>query len=82
MGILRNRSRSSAATLLAAAVAVLLALTVPGRPAQAAEQVKIGYLDLDRVVQAAAKQTPEYEELSRELEKRRAEVERRRAEID
>jgi Skp family chaperone for outer membrane proteins len=32
-------------------------------------------------VQAVAKQTPEYEELSTELEKRRAEVERRRAEI-
>lgn len=48
---------------------------------EAAEQVKIGYIDLDRVVQAVAKQTPEYEELSKELEKRRAEVERRRAEI-
>jgi hypothetical protein len=33
-------------------------------------------------VQAVAKQTPEYEELSGELEKRKAEVERRRAEID
>jgi outer membrane protein len=60
-------------------VAVLLLLPLPA--ADAAEQVKIGYIDLDRVVQAVAKQTPEYEELSKELEKRRAEVERRRSEI-
>jgi outer membrane protein len=50
--------------------------------AQAAEQVKIGYLDLNRIVQAVAKQTPEYEELNTELEKRQAEIERRGTEID
>jgi len=52
------------------------------RSAPAEERVKIGYLDLNRVVQAVAKQTPEYEELSKELEKRQAEIDRRSAEID
>jgi outer membrane protein len=65
-----------------ALVVTALLLAVPTGRALAAEQVKIGYLDLDRVVQAVAKQTPEYEELDKELEKRRAEVERRRAEIN
>jgi outer membrane protein len=62
-------------------ITALLAVGAMGR-AQAAEQVKIGYLDLNRVVQAVAKQTPEYEELNTELEKRQAEIERRGAEID
>ncbi len=81
MAIQRNCSLKAAAALCFAATAVLL-FAAPPQPAYAAEQVKIGYLDLDRVVQAVAKQTPEYEELSGELEKRKAEVERRRAEID
>ena len=63
-------------------VVIVILAGVATQPAGAAEQIKIGYIDLDRVVQAVAKQTPEYEELSRELEKRRAEVERRRAEIN
>lgn len=57
-------------------------LVAPLRPAVAEEQVKIGYLDLNRVVQAVAKQTPEYDDLSKELEKRQTEIERRGAEID
>jgi len=55
---------------------------VPEHRAWAAEQVNVGYIDLDRVVQAVARQTPEYEELSNELEKRQGEVEKRRAEIN
>ncbi len=57
-------------------------LTASARPAQAEEPIKIGYLDLNRVVQAVAKQTPEYDDLSKELEKRQAEIDRRGAEID
>ncbi|RJP23616.1 MAG: OmpH family outer membrane protein [Candidatus Abyssobacteria bacterium SURF_5] len=52
------------------------------RQASAEERLKMGYLDLNHVVQAVAKQTPEYEELRKELEKRQAEIERRGAEID
>jgi outer membrane protein len=72
-------SRSVAAVVVAIAAMLLLP---SARPALAAEQVKIGYLDLDRVIQAVAKQTSEYEELNRELEKRQADIERRRAEIE
>lgn len=60
--------------------AVLIA--APLRQAQAQEKIKLGYLDLNRVVQAVAKQTPEYDELNAELEKRQAEIEKRGAEID
>jgi outer membrane protein len=81
MATVRSCCRRAAALSAIALVAVLL-LGASSYQAYAAEQVKIGYLDLDRVVQAVAKQTPEYEELSGELEKRKAEVERRRAEID
>ncbi len=81
MLIRRSHFRITTAISAVAVIAAFL-LAVPARPARAAEQVKIGYLDLDRVVQAVAKQTPEYQELSGELEKRKAEVERRRAEID
>ncbi len=81
MLIQRRCSRSRTTGLVALVVTALL-LAVPTGRALAAEQVKIGYIDLDRVVQAVAKQTPEYEELDKELEKRRAEVERRRAEIN
>jgi outer membrane protein len=56
--------------------------TVSIRQAQAEERAKLGYLDLNRIVQAVAKQTPEYEDLNKELEKRQAEIERRAAEID
>lgn len=81
MLIHRNSSKKRTAALLSFVAAVLIFALSASR-SYAAEQVKIGYLDLDRVVQAVAKQTPEYEELSKELEKRQAEVERRRAEID
>lgn len=64
------------------AIVIVTLLALPATPVRAAEQVKIGYLDLDRVVQAVARQTPEYEELSAEWEKRKAEIERRRNEID
>lgn len=80
--VIQRSCSLKAATLVALATVAILLLAASSRPAHAAEQVKIGYLDLDRVVQAVAKQTPEYEELSGELEKRKAEVERRRAEID
>ncbi|UCD56680.1 MAG: OmpH family outer membrane protein [Candidatus Hydrogenedentota bacterium] len=76
-----NLSKTHIGAFLGLAVA-LLVLVTPERRAGAAEQVKIGYIDLDRMVQAVAKQTPEYEELSKELEKRQVEVERRRGEID
>lgn len=75
-----SQSRIVRAFTLLVMVMVMLMAT-PVCKVQAAEQVKIGYIDLDRVVQAVAKQTPEYDELSKELDKRRAEVERRRAEI-
>jgi outer membrane protein len=65
--------------ILAAAAIILAA---PLRTASAEEKLKVGYLDLNRVVQAVAKQTPEYEDLSKELEKRQSEIERRSAEID
>ncbi|GAB4342467.1 MAG: hypothetical protein Kow0099_20030 [Candidatus Abyssubacteria bacterium] len=68
--------------VMAFSLGILTLLALGPRSADAAEQVKLGYLDLDRVVQAVAKQTPEYEQLSKELEKRQAEIERRRAEID
>ncbi|RJP74526.1 MAG: OmpH family outer membrane protein [Candidatus Abyssobacteria bacterium SURF_17] len=75
------RSRSCVIVFLVLSSTVLLLAGAGGR-ALAAQEAKVGYLDLDRVVQAVAKQTPEYEDLSKELEKRQAEVERRRAEID
>jgi len=81
MLIQRNSSQKRTATFLFF-VATMLIFAVSTSRSYAAEQVKLGYLDLDRVVQAVAKQTPEYEELSKELEKRQGEVERRRAEID
>lgn len=81
MLIQQTCSKGRAAAFVALIVTALL-LAIPTSQALAAEQVKVGYLDLDRVVQAVAKQTPEYEELEKELEKRRAEVERRRAEIN
>lgn len=69
--------------VFAVIVATLLLVSTPVRQASAAnEPVKIGYLDLNRVVQAVAKQTPEYEELNKELEKRQGEIERRGSEID
>lgn len=78
-----SRSGSENIGILVIIAAIMLALlAVPTKSAQAAEQIKIGYLDLDRVVNAVARQTPEYEELNAEWEKRKAEVERRRAEID
>ena len=80
MLIQRTWSERHAAMFLAL-VATAILVIVPTCPALAAEQVKIGYLDLDRVVQAVARQTPEYEELRKELEKREAEVGKRRAEI-
>lgn len=61
---------------------VVLFGAVSVRQAQAEERAKLGYLDLNRVVQAVAKQTPEYEDLNKELEKRQAEIERKAAEID
>ena len=81
MVIRRCRVRGASTALLALALTVLL-VSIMERQTWAAEQVNIGYIDLDRVVQAVAKQTPEYEELSRELEKRQAEVEGRRAKIE
>ncbi len=74
------RTKKTLGRILGLLTMVTLVLT-PLASLEAAEQVRIGYIDLDRVVQAVAKQTPEYEELSKELEKRRAEVERRRVEI-
>lgn len=74
-----SRMHTAAFVLFVATVLIFVSST---SQSYAAEQVKIGYLDLDRVVQAVAKQTPEYEELNKELEKRKAEVERRRGEID
>jgi len=79
---IRGRSLRGAATALPALLVAVLLLPAAQRQAGAAEQVNIGYIDLDRVVQAVAKQTPEYEELSKELEKRQAEVEGRRAKIE
>ena len=81
MSIQRSHLRGAATTLLALALTAML-VAIPGRRASAAEQVNVGYIDLDRVVQAVAKQTPEYEDLNNELEKRQTEVERRRAAID
>jgi outer membrane protein len=72
--------------LCRAAISVLVFAVFFGvisiRQAQAEERANLGYLDLNRVVQAVAKQTPEYEDLNKELEKRQAEIERRAAEID
>ena len=78
----RSKAAKKGTTIILAAVLALTLLATTQGAAQAAEQVKIGYLDLDRVVQAIAKQTPEYDELSAELDKRAAEIDRRRAEID
>lgn len=77
----RMRAHYSIGPMFIVATAFLL-LGFSAPPTEAAELLKVGYLDLDRVVQAVAKQTPEYEELSNELEKRQAEIERRTAEID
>jgi outer membrane protein len=74
-------AKNGTAIVLAATLTLAL-LAMTQETAQAAEQVKIGYLDLDRVVQAVARQTPEYDELTADLDKRAAEIERRRAEID
>jgi len=68
-------------TIAIAAATALALLATPATSARAAEQVKIGYLDLNRVLQAVAKQMPEYDEYAAELEKKSAEIERRRAEI-
>ncbi len=77
------RTDSHKKKTMALVAAIMLALLAASTgPTQAAEQVKIGYLDLDRVVQAVAKQTPEYEELSAEWDRKGAEIERRRTEID
>jgi outer membrane protein len=78
--MLTTQTRGIHVAVVSLGILFLLALTP--RISNAAEQVKLGYLDLDRVVQAVAKQTPEYEQLSKELEKRQAEIERRRTEID
>jgi outer membrane protein len=81
MTILRTTAKNGKLFVLAAAVmAVLLALSA--QSARAEEQIKIGYLDLDRIVQAVAKQTPEYDKLSEEWDKKNAEMERLRAEIN
>ncbi len=79
--IRREIAKNGTTVVLAAAIALALLATTQA-PAQAAEQVKIGYLDLDRVVQAVAKQTPEYDELSAEWDRKNAEIQRRGAEID
>ena len=79
--IIRNDCHQKKFAVMLGLLAVAMIFFAPLFTAEAAEQVKIGYIDLDRVVQAVAKQTPEYEELNKELEKRRAEVERRRDEI-
>lgn len=81
MSILRNNGTNGALIVLAA-MAIILSLAFPAQPAQAEEQIKIGYLDLDRIVQAVAKQTPEYDELSAEWDKKNAEIERLRTEIN
>jgi outer membrane protein len=81
MNIERNNGRKPARIIFVAAVIALLT-AFSARPAQAEEQIKIGYLDLDRIVQAVAKQTPEYDELSAEWDKKNAEMERIRAEIN
>lgn len=76
----QNCLRGGAAALLAITAAVLL-VAIPVSRATG-EQMKMGYIDLDRLVEAVAKQTPEYDGLNKELEKRKAEIEKRRAEID
>ena len=77
----RSCLRGAAAVLSTLTLTAML-VALPVYQARAAEQVTVGYIDLDRVVQAVAKQTPEYEQLSNELEKKQSEVERRRTEID
>ena len=81
MLIQRNSSKKRTAAFLFF-VATILIFAVSASRSYAADQVKIGYINTDRVISAVIKQTPEYEELSKELEKRQAEAERRRAEID
>jgi outer membrane protein len=77
----QNKTRNMGMPIIIAAITLAL-FAFQTTSAKAAEQVKIGYLDLDRVVSAAARQTPEYDELSAEWEKKKAEIERRREEID
>ena len=81
MIITHNKTTNPGLPAVIAAIALII-LSFQTKSAIAAEQVKIGYLDLDRVVSAAARQTPEYDKLSSEWEKKTAEIERRRAEID
>lgn len=61
--------------------AILTAVFLTGS-SHAAEQIKIGYLDLDRIVQAVAKQTPDYDRLSEEWDKRTAKMQMLNAEIE
>lgn len=81
MTLLRNNGKNGTLVVLATAVMAVF-LAVSARSAQAEEQIKIGYLDLDRIVQAVAKQTPEYDALSEEWDKKTADMERLRAEIN
>jgi outer membrane protein len=81
MTTLRSIRESKKLVVLATAVAAIF-LTVSTGPAYAAEQIKIGYLDLDRIVQAVAKQTPEYDKLSEEWEKKSAKMQMLKAEIE
>ncbi|MBI4832732.1 MAG: OmpH family outer membrane protein [Candidatus Lindowbacteria bacterium] len=71
--------RRAAALVFIVTAAFLIAIPLSRA---AGEQMKVGYIDLDRLVEAVAKQTPEYDELNKELEKRETEIEKRRAEID
>lgn len=72
-------------TVLHAAVAVALAVLVAaGRPApaRAADQIRIGVIDFQRVLSEVIKGTPEYRDYQIEKEKRQLEFERRRQEIE
>ena len=81
MTTLKNNCKGGKLVLLATAIVAVL-LAVSAKSAYAAEQIKIGYLDLDRIVQAVAKQTPEYDKLSEEWDKKASKIQMLNAEIE